>query len=176
MQVFVGFATAQGSTRGIAESIADRLRSQGIEVQLEEIAKLPEVLRFDAAVLGSAIHSGRWLPEATQVMAKRSTDLRNRPLWLFSVSSVGETSSFFPRLVAGAMRGMRSETTEIKEFRKQLGIRGHRNFAGAVAKGDWGRTGDVFLRGLGGRYGDRRDWADIDAWADQIAAALQERQ
>ena len=51
-------------------------------------------------------------------------------------------------------------------------MRDHRNFAGAIKKGDWSRVGDVFLRVLGGRFGDYRDWADIDAWADAIAAGL----
>jgi menaquinone-dependent protoporphyrinogen oxidase len=27
---------------------------------------------------------------------------------------------------------------------------------------------------MGGRYGDFRDWDDIDAWADGIASALTE--
>ncbi len=173
MLVLVGFATAQGSTKGIAERIADRLRSRGLEVRLAELSTLSSDTDFDAAVFGSAIHSGRWLPGASEALAQQSAAIGSRPVWLFSVSSIGETSSFFPRLVAGPMRRMRKETTEIADFRKRFTVRGHRNFAGSVAKGDWGRAGEVFLRGLGGRYGDSRDWSDIDAWADQIAAALQ---
>jgi menaquinone-dependent protoporphyrinogen oxidase len=170
MNVLVGYATAQGSTEGIAKRIADGLRAGGVNVCVEELGGLANLQGYDAAVLGSAIHSGRWMAEGSRQLLRHSGDLRDRPVWLFSVSSVGDSSSFFPRAIANGIRKMRGETKEIAGFRKVLAVQDHRNFAGAIKKGDWGRSGDLFLHLLGGRRGDHRDWADIDRWADTIAA------
>lgn len=172
MSVLVAFASAQGSTGGIASRIADRLRARGVAVQLAEFAGLPGLGGYDAAVLGSAIHGGQWLPEASRMVSRSIAEVGDKPVWLFSVSSIGETSSFFPRFVTSPLRRMRGETREIARIRSLVSVRDHRNFAGAIKKGDWSRVGDVFLRVLGGRFGDYRDWADIDAWADAIAAGL----
>lgn len=56
-------------------------------------------VRSDAAVLGSAIHNQVWLPEAATFVMSHVRELAIRPVWLFSVGSVGDTSSFFgPRV------------------------------------------------------------------------------
>lgn len=165
------FATGQGSTKGIAERIVDRLRSRGLDIEIREASALEDV-SFDAAVAGSPIHSGKWLPEASRAMTRLEQELHGRPLWLFSVSTLGETSSVFPGLVARLLRRMRKETEEIAGLRTRFDVRDHRNFGGVITRDSWGRAGDIFLRAFGGRYTDCRDWADIDAWADRIADAL----
>ena len=48
--------------------------------------------------------------------------------------------------------------------RRSADVRGHRFFAGSIAPGDWPGVGRVVFRLMGGRYGDARDWTDIDAW------------
>ena len=39
-------------------------------------------------VLGSAIHNGAWLPEATEVVRANAEVLAAKPVWLFSVGMV----------------------------------------------------------------------------------------
>jgi len=173
MKVLVAFATAHGSTQGIANRLVDGLRSHGLDVRVAELADLDSLTGYDAAVMGSAVHSGKWLPEASRLVARHGHELGETPVWLFSVSSIGDSSSFFPGWVASLLRKMRAENKEIAGFRKGLRVRGHRNFAGAIEKGDWGRGGDLFFRLSGGRFGDYRDWADVDAWADSIVLELQ---
>jgi menaquinone-dependent protoporphyrinogen oxidase len=50
--------------------------------------------------------------------------------------------------------------------------RDHRSFAGAIERSHWPLTGHLFLRALGGRYGDHRNWDAIEQWADEIARSL----
>lgn len=83
MNVLVAFASAHGSTEGIANRIADRLRDNGINVQVEELAGLTNLRGYDAAILGSAIRSGRWLAEGSGPLSRYRGDLRNRPVWLW---------------------------------------------------------------------------------------------
>jgi menaquinone-dependent protoporphyrinogen oxidase len=169
MEVLVGYATAHGSTEGIAERIAARLRGRGAEVTLAELPADEDVEPFGAVVIGSAVHSGDWLPEAETFVDGHSRALAERETWLFSVCSLGESSSFFPERVARFMAKQRKDGKQLARWRLLIGDGHHRYFAGAVERGHWSRLGDLFLRAFGGTFGDHRDWADIDAWADSIA-------
>ena len=174
MKVFVGYATANGSTRGIAERIAQGLRRHSLDVDLLPMNATVEPSGYDAVVLGSAIHAGSWLPEGHQLVEREAGALRARPLWLFSVSTLGDEESMFRPGVADRLRRMRKETPELAQFREWIGRREHRNFAGAIRRSDWPATGRAFFRAMGGRYGDHRNWAAIDAWTEQIARSLTE--
>src|ERR1035441_9527860 len=70
MVVLVAYATDHGSTRGVAVRIADRLRQRGVDAKACAVADVLEVSNCEAVVLGSAIHGGKWLPEATVTARK----------------------------------------------------------------------------------------------------------
>lgn len=172
MVVLVGYATAHGSTQGVAERIAERLRQRGVTVDLRPMSDVQDLGRHAAAVLGSAVHGGKWLPPAKEFVDRNAAGLRERPVWLFSVSTLGDEESMFRPRVAERLRAMRKETPEIAGFRAAVGPREHRNFAGAIAQSDWSASGRAFFRAMGGRYGDYRNWAAIEAWADRIAVQV----
>jgi menaquinone-dependent protoporphyrinogen oxidase len=172
MRVLVAYATDHGSTRGVADRIADRLRQRGVNAEARAAADVLEVSRYEAAVIGSAIHGGKWLLSARQFADRNAASLRERPVWLFSVSTLGDEESMFPPRVANRLRAWRKETQEVAELRRLLHPREHRNFAGAIARSHWPATGRASFRAMGGRYGDHRNWPVIDAWADLIAAQL----
>jgi len=172
MNILVGYATAHESTKGIAKAIGETLTRAGLDAEVRPMDEIYTLDAYDAVVLGSAIHGGSWLPEAASFVEVRAAQLAARPVWLFSVSSVGETSSVFGPKVAGFMRRMRTETKEIAGFRKLFRPRDHRSFAGAIERAHWNLAGDLFLKAFGGSYGDHRDWVDIATWADGIAREL----
>lgn len=163
------FATANGSTRGIAERIGARLVSKGLEAHAAAVGEELSLQGYDAFVIGSAVHNSGWLPSALEFVEKQAETIAAKPTWLFSVSSLGDEESFFPRPVASFFRRGRSDP-KIVALQQRLRARGHRNFAGVVRRGDWGWKGDMFLRAFGGHFGDSRNWPAIDAWADSIAA------
>ncbi|MFP3907300.1 MAG: flavodoxin domain-containing protein [Acidimicrobiales bacterium] len=173
MSVIVGFATDHGSTEGVARRIGTRLDERGVEgVTVAPMTPDVDVTCFDAAVLGSAIHSGSWLSEGRKLMDRSTDALAERPTWLFSVGSIGETSSFFPDRVGAFFARHRSGPKEIAPWKDAVQLIDHRYFAGAIEADHWPAFGNVVLRILGGRHGDHRDWNDIDAWADSIADHL----
>lgn len=172
MVVLVAYATDHGSTRGVAVRIADRLREHGVDASACPVADVAEVSGYEAVILGSAIHSGKWLPEARQFAERNAAPLRERPVWLFSVSTLGDEESMFPPRVARRLIAMRKETPELAEMRQLLHPQAHRNFAGAITRSQWPASGRAFFRATGGRYGDHRNWPAIDAWADLIAQQL----
>lgn len=172
MAVLIAYGSSGGSTRGIANRVAARLRQQGVVAEARPVTGPVDVASYDAVVLGSAVHGAKWLPGAARFANTYAELLRVRPVWLFSVSTVGDEESMFPPRVAKKLRGMRRETEEISGLRAMLRAREHRNFAGAITRSDWPLTGRVFFRVIGGRYGDHRNWPAVDAWADRIAATL----
>lgn len=172
MKVLVGYATAHGSTTGIAERIGAKFEQEGLSATVCPVSQIGAVNDYDAVVLGSAIHNQRWLPEAAALVRRESSTLAAVPVWLFSVSSVGAQTSVFTPVVDRVIRKMSKETKEMAEFRGLLHARGHHGFAGAIEPGYYPLIGRLFMKLFGGRYGDHRDWAEVDAWAEGIALEL----
>jgi len=166
VSVLVGYATAHGSTREIADRIADRLAADDVKVELRPMTDVREVEGYDAVVLGSAVHDQRWLPEAAAFADRLRSELVAKPLWAFSVGMPGALARPLRSL------GMREEAKIRAADVEPLGPRDHRLFTGVVRAEHFPRFGRVVLRLMGGRFGDFRDWAAIDRWTDEIAAAL----
>jgi menaquinone-dependent protoporphyrinogen oxidase len=169
MKVLVGYASAHGSTAAVAEEIGERLGRRGIRLDVRPLDEVEALDPYDVVVLGSAVHSGSWLASAAAFIGDHAGEFGQRPVWLFSVSSVGETSSVFGPRITRFLRRLRKEPKEVALLHGVADVRDHRNFAGVVKPEHWGRAGTAFLKVLGGTYGDHRDWEDLDAWSDRIA-------
>jgi menaquinone-dependent protoporphyrinogen oxidase len=163
--VLVAYATRFGSTRGVAERIAARLTERGLEVRLAPVAEVDGVGEFDAVVFGSPVFDQRWMPEAEGFALRNRTALAQRPVWLFSVGTFGDSK----RLIGPLMR---REPRDIGELQQAVAPRGYRVFAGVIDRRQWPLGSRLFFHAFGGRLGDNRDWPQIDAWAEQIAGAL----
>lgn len=172
-RVLSGYASAYGSTKGVAVRIGEILSAEGFDVDVLAYDEINSIDAYGAAILGSAIHNQQWLPPAADFVRAHGTALTAQPLWLFSVCSIGDTSSFFSARVARLMRRRRREPSIISEVRSQLDPRDHRYFAGVIERSHWSLAGNLFLRLCGGTFGDHRDWSDIEKWASGIATSLQ---
>jgi menaquinone-dependent protoporphyrinogen oxidase len=166
MTVLVAYATAHGSTTGVAQAVAEQLSQAGLLVDVRAADDVSDVRAYDASVLGSAIHNGRWLTPASELLTEIGRGPR-RPLWLFSVCTVGETTSFLGPRLSRLARRARKLPPDVAA----LGAP-HRFFAGVIEKSHWNAVGRLFFLATGGRYGDHRDWADIEQWAMDIIVAL----
>ncbi|WP_055569250.1 flavodoxin domain-containing protein [Streptomyces atriruber] len=98
MHVWVGYATAHGSTRDSAQRIGMRLSAAELHVDVRAMREVQAAPAYEAFVLGSAIHSQAWLPEAKDFVRLDGVLLGIRPVWLFSVG------------MPGALRGLACET------------------------------------------------------------------
>ncbi|MBP0450599.1 flavodoxin domain-containing protein [Kitasatospora sp. RG8] len=182
MRILVGYASEHGSTRGIAERIAAGLSRHGHHVVVASLVPLgpsrgPEATELedlDAAVLGSAVHDGRWLSAALEFTRRNADALAGLPVWLFSVSLLGERGSAFHPFVAKRLRALRAahRSPQPDGLRSDADLQDHHDFSGAVESEHWPFPGRVAFRLMGGRYGDHRDWADIDRWTESIARRL----
>ena len=65
-KILVTYATQGGSTAGIAEAVGKTMAEAGAQVDVRPIQSVSDLRSYQAVVVGSAIHSGKWLPEATK--------------------------------------------------------------------------------------------------------------
>ncbi|MEY9214547.1 flavodoxin domain-containing protein [Thermobifida halotolerans] len=165
MLVMIGYASAHGSTEGIARRVADRLREHGHDVDVRPLDEpVADLDRYDAFVLGSAVHGSSWLREAVDFTRRETDTLAQRPVWLFSVG--------LARVLGGRFEQAGGEPRGTPELRQAVGAREHRLLAGAIQPKHLPLFARGIYRMMGGRYGDFRDWAEVDDWAESIAAQL----
>ena len=160
MRILFAVASRIGGTREIAEAIGQELRTAGHTVTVEHANGAESVEGFDAAMVGSAVYMGAWLPEARQFVERNSPALTAMPVWLFSSGPLGDDPQ--PTAPLAHLDALMQET----------GAREHRMFVGRLDKGEIGFSERVITQVVKAPEGDFRDWAAIRAWADQIAAAL----
>lgn len=86
--VLIVHATRMGGTAQIAEAIGRRLRVREVVVVAADRAPGPG--GFDAVVVGSALHLGRWLPAATRYVSQHRAQLALLPVSLFHSGPCGE--------------------------------------------------------------------------------------
>ncbi len=170
MRILVAFASRCGSAREIAQAIAGTLRSAGHVVDVRPAAGVGDVTVYDAVVLGSAIYNQAWLPEATELVRRGRRALRDRPVWLFSVGSLSSARGW----PLGALA--QQEPKAIARLRAGIAPRDYHVFAGVIDPDRFSLVGRLIVKILYGRYGDLRNWAEIDAWARGIAHQLADSQ
>src|SRR5947209_19655027 len=89
MKVLIAVASKHGSTREIAEAIAEELRQAASTVDLHEVEMVDTLIGYDAVILGSAIYAGNWLPEARHFAEQHPVLLAQVPLRVFSSGPLG---------------------------------------------------------------------------------------
>ena len=165
MLVMIGYASVHGSTEGIARRLADRLRAYGHSVDVRPLDKpMDALVLYDAFILGSAVHGGSWLRQATGFAEREAEILSRRPVWLFSVG--------LARVLGGRFASAGDVPKGVPEVIRDTGARDHHLFAGAIQPSHLPVFGRFLYKAMGGRYGDFRDWAGVDDWAESIAAQL----
>ncbi len=175
MKVLVAYGSRHGSTKGIAERIADRLKRDGVPAEALPADEVRNPDSYDAYVIGSAAYMFHWLKEPTTFIRRNRAIISSKPTWLFSSGPLGpdvpDAQGRDPRIA--------SISKEVPELVEAAAAREHHVFFGA-----WDRRNKPI--GIGERFvrmmpatkdlmpdGDFRDWAEIEDWADAIARSLQ---
>lgn len=161
MKILVAYASKHGSTKEIAEAVAQEISAQDMHVDIQEVAAIENLTDYNAVVLGSAIYAGSWLPAAQHFAEQHRNTLRQRPLWVFSSGPIGE--------------GDPKPHHKPEELVTSLGdtpVRDHEIFAGKLDIENLGFAERMITRALRAPTGDFRDWNAIRGWAQGIAEEL----
>jgi menaquinone-dependent protoporphyrinogen oxidase len=172
MRILVVYASKYGSTKGIAERIADTLNESGQEAAAMPAGRAGLLEGYDAFVVGSAAYMFSWMKEAADFVRQNASLLRGKPVWLFSSGPIGAATT------DAKGRDVRETTVpkEIVEFRASIEPRDHHVFFGAFDHTKLNLTHRLVyaLPAMKNLLtdGDFRDWEEIDAWAKEIASTL----
>lgn len=88
-RVLVAYATNHGHTHRIAERIAERLRGEGLEVDVSELRPRrvqPDPAEYDAVLVGASVHAGKHQRHAVKWAGTHAGALAGRPSAFVSVS------------------------------------------------------------------------------------------
>lgn len=169
-RVLVAYASKYGSTKEVAESIAETLRENDLTVDLEPMKKVQSLEEYSAVVLGAPLYMVHWHKDAHKFLSWHREALTNLPVAVFALGPLNDKEE------------------DWKEVRSQLDKE--------LAKFPWLRP--VAIEVFGGKFdpeklgfpdnliarlpaspihnmpaSDIRDWAEIRAWASSLASRFQ---
>ena len=164
-KLLVAYATSYGSTREIAEVVAEVLRDKGYSVSLEPMKQVRTLADFSAVVMGAPFYMFRWHKDARSFLAHHRAALQALPAAVFALGPFNDVEK------------------EWQDVRAQLDK--------LLAKNTWFTP--VAWTVFGGKFDpaglrfpytmlpalkqipatDIRNWDDIRAWADSLPALFQ---
>ncbi|HSP73688.1 MAG TPA: flavodoxin domain-containing protein [Gaiellaceae bacterium] len=156
--ILVVYATKHGSTREVAEAVAETLRDEGLDVEVREAAETRSLDRYDGVVLGGALYMGRWHRDAKRFLSRHRAALATMPVAVFAMGprtleeqDVAESRTQLDRALA--------EAPELEPVSVAI-------FGGVI---DPAAQHFPFNRMAAT---DARDWDAIRAWARELARSL----
>ncbi|MGI6377283.1 MAG: flavodoxin domain-containing protein [Anaerolineae bacterium] len=163
MKILVTYGSKYGSTRGIAERVAERLRAGGHDVTTTDVRQAGDLSDYGGVVLGSGIYAGGLHRDMTKLLTQQHDVLAGKKAAAFAVlpgcCSEYARAEGRGRKVCPAIRrtGDTAHTPHLLPVRMIL-----------RRCGFW-HAG--YSRAMKAEPGDFRDWPVIEAWADEIASA-----
>jgi menaquinone-dependent protoporphyrinogen oxidase len=85
-KLLIAYGSRLGSTAEQAVWMSETAASSGFAVEVARAENAPRAEGFDAVILGSAVRSSSWLPEAIQWAADNGDALAEKPYALFEAS------------------------------------------------------------------------------------------
>ena len=166
-RILVAYASEFGSTREVAETIAEALRDAATAVDVQLVVDVPDVSSYDAVIVGSAIYNGRWLPEAIHFVQSHQPRLSTIPVAYFALSMlIRDDTPQNRRTVMSYLEPVRQAAPAVRPV--SVGL-----FAGRMRYRNLPLlTRLVFWVKARLPSGDYRNWQAIRSWAEQVRPAL----
>jgi menaquinone-dependent protoporphyrinogen oxidase len=160
MKVLIAVASRHGSTQEIGEMIATELRATGVLPDLRDADTVATIAGYDAAIIGSAVYVGQWMPPAKRFVVQHRDQLVTIPVWLFSSGPLGDDP--WPP----------GEPHGVADLVESIGAREHVVFTGKLDSYTLGFAERLVVKAVHAPTGDFRDKGAIRAWARAIGLAL----
>jgi menaquinone-dependent protoporphyrinogen oxidase len=164
VRVLIVYGSSRGGTAGLAQMIAEAFVSRGIVADVGEanaVDAIDAIEEYDAVIVGGALYSGRWHPDATWFVERNLEALRAISAWFFSSGPL-DTS---------ARSGALAPVSQVQDLARQADIRGHMTFGGYLEAKSSGFLSSLLSWGTPGDY---RDSAQVNEWVDRIITRIGE--
>lgn len=155
--VLVAYASKNRGTAQMAHWIGDTIAAEGLGAEVRAAAAVTDVHGYDAVVLGSGLHEGRWLRDAVRFARRNRRELLRMPVWLFSSGPLDDSASTHEVPPV-------PEATRVAD---RVDARANTTFGGRLREGTRGFLARMLVRS--GRAGDFRDREQVRTWALAIA-------
>ena len=152
-RILVSYATRHGSTREVAERIAQTLRDRGFAVDVMPADEVGLLRGYAAVVLGGALYTGRLHKDARSFLARNREALSVRSVAVFAMGP----RTLDPADVASSRAQLDRALGDVSPVAVAI--------FGGVVKPETLRFPFNRMPAL-----DARDWDAIDAWASQLFA------
>ena len=165
-RILVAYATRYGSTAGVAEAIGDELSKAGEQVDVLPVTEIRDPSPYRAAVIGSPIYMGKWLPEARVFVERYQHYLRTIPVACFAVGLT---------VAGGSAESLRRAEASMDEVRMLINPVEASVFPGRL---DTGRLSDpdrAIIKLIRVKSGDFRNLDAVRSWARAILPNLHRR-
>jgi menaquinone-dependent protoporphyrinogen oxidase len=157
-RVLVAFDTKHGSTGQVAQTVADTLRGEGVDVHVERVDDVDSLEDVDAVVVGAPVYVGRLTRGARRLLAGHRAELEHLPVAVFALGPLHDE----PREFDDAARSLEKALASVPEVEP----RSVRVFGGALEPDDHRFPFNRMARS------DLRDWDSIRAWACALPELL----
>jgi menaquinone-dependent protoporphyrinogen oxidase len=158
VQVLVVYGSTRGGTAGLAHMVADACATQGLSTSVRRAGDVRDLGDADAVIVGGAIYSSRWHPDAVAFVGRHRMALRQLPVWFFSSGPLDDS----------ARSGALAAVPQVSKLAREIDIRGHMTFGGMLDK----RPSGLLAISAWRTEGDFRDRRHVSEWVERIAAEL----
>jgi len=161
-EVLVAYATRHESTRAIAAAIAEILEGAGVATRLEAANAVGDLRAYRAAIIGTSVFGGDWMPGARAFLTEHERALEALPVWLFAAGPME------PLPVEGPI----DVPPELVALIERIGPRDVALFAGALQPHHIGAGLRILAKLSRSSFTEHRDWAAVERWAQHVAEEL----
>ncbi|MCM2466325.1 flavodoxin domain-containing protein [Methanoculleus oceani] len=162
-KILVAYATRYGSTAEVAEAIGDELRKADVAVDVLPVGEVEDLSPYRAAVIGSPIYMGKWLPESQVFIERHQQHLRTIPVAYFAVGlTVADGGAEILRKAEASMDQVRMLVTPV-----DVGV-----FPGRLESGRLSLTDRTITKLIRAKTGDFRNWEAVRSWAEAVRPRL----
>jgi menaquinone-dependent protoporphyrinogen oxidase len=171
-KVLVAYSSYCGTTGGVAETIGQVLCDRGATVDVRLVKNVSNISSYDVAVIGSAVRSASWWPEAVEFVEGNKEILSQIPVAYFLTCLALYNDNEETRKKARIyMNPVLNTVPDVRPM--DMGL-----FAGAL---DYSKLNTMYrmvmkskMKKQGVPEGDFRDWDMIRSWAEGLYAPLLE--
>lgn len=161
MRVLIAVASKHGATAEIAQSIGEVLEDRDLDVTVTSADQVEDPSGYEVVILGSAVYAGRWMQEARDLADRIASSDPTPAVWLFSSGPIGDPPK------------PEEDPVDVAGIVETLAARDHRVFPGKIDRSKLGFGERAIVTALRAPEGDFRDWDQIEAWAEDVAASLE---
>lgn len=169
-KVLVAYASFCGTTGGVAKAIGQVLCERGAKVDVRLVKNVDDITPYQAVIIGSAIRSSSWWPEAIEFVERNKEELSRKPMAYFlTCLALHKDTEASRRVARGYMDPVLKAVPDANPV--DMGF-----FAGVL---DYSKLNLVYrmvmkskMKKRGVPEGDFRDWNAIRSWAKGICSPL----